>query len=73
MRNLWNRFQNLTPPAKRLVGTCVDSAFGVSLIALPGGSVIQVRGTGTVGGRYFILDGRLDGEAPNLPTLEIDI
>lgn len=43
------------------------------MIQLPGGTEIQVKGAGTVGTRYYVLDGKLDGEAPALDLLEMEI
>lgn len=71
--NLWNRFQNATGRSLRTVGICIDSAYGDSKIQYPGGGVVVVRGDGTVGTRYFVKDGKLDGEAAALVVVEIEI
>jgi hypothetical protein len=34
---------------------------------------VAVKGAGVVGNRYFVQDGKLDGDAPSLPALEIDV
>lgn len=34
---------------------------------------VLAKGAGTVGQRYFVLDGRLDGDAPGLVGLEIEV
>ena len=73
MKNLWNRFSDLSGRSLRTVGTCIDSAYGDSRVQYPGGSVVVVRGDGTVGTRYFVKDGKLDGEAPALTAVEIEI
>lgn len=73
-RNLWSRFQAVAGgPSYRTVGTCTSAAFGTCMIQLPGGTEIQVKGSGTVGTQYFVLDGKLDGEAPALDLLEMEI
>lgn len=73
MKNLYQRFTDLTGRAARTVAVCVSADFGECTVQYPGGALVRVRGAGTVGQRYFILDGRLDGEAPNLPALEIEV
>lgn len=73
MRNLFKRFSDLTGRALRTVGTCTVADFGECTIQYPGGSTVRVKGSGVVGDRYFVLDGRLDGDAPSLDSLEIEI
>lgn len=73
MRNLFKRFSDLTGRALRTVGTCVVADFGECTIQYPGGSLVRVKGAGTVGQRYFVLDGKLDGDAPALTPLEIEV
>lgn len=73
MKNLFRRFQDLTGRSLRTVGTCIDADFGECLIQTPGGSTRRVTGAGEVGTRYFILEGKLDGEAPSLVSLEIEV
>lgn len=73
MRNLYKRFSDLTGRKLRTVGICISADFGECTIQYPGGSAVRVKGTGTPGTRYFVLDGKLDGEAPTLPALEIEI
>lgn len=78
--NLWSRFQALTTNNSNmiLVGTCVSAVFGSCVIRWPGGATVTAQGAGTVGNKYFLyqrVDGswRLDGEAPDLPLITIDI
>lgn len=73
MRNLFKRFSDLTGRQLRTVGTCVAADFGECTIQYPGGSLVRVKGAGTVGQRYFVLDGKLDGDAPALTSLEIEV
>lgn len=73
MRNIYRRFSDLTGRPVRTVGTCISAAFGECVIQYPGGGTITVQGAGTVGQAYFVRDGRLDGEAPELPALEIEV
>lgn len=73
MKNLYTRFSDLSGRSLRTVGTCISADFGECTIQYPGGAVVRVNGAGTVGTRYFVKDGRLDGEAPVLNSLTIEI
>jgi hypothetical protein len=73
VRNLFKRFSDLTGRSLRTVGTCISADFGECTIQYPGGSLARVKGAGTPGTRYFVQDGALDGEAPALVSLEIEV
>jgi hypothetical protein len=73
VRNLYRRFSDLSGRSLRTVGVCVSADFGECRIQYPGGSIVNVKGGGVVGERYFVMDGRLDGEAPGLVSLEIEV
>lgn len=73
MKNLFKRFSDLTGRSLRTVGTCISADFGECTIQYPGGSITRVRGAGVVGNRYFVLDGQLDGDAPTLASLTIEV
>jgi len=73
MRNLYQRFSSLSGRSLRTVGTCISADFGECRIQYPGGSVVAVKGAGEVGTRYFVQDGKLDGEAAALVSLEIEV
>ncbi len=73
MRNIWARFSDLSGRSLRTVGTCISADFGECTIQYPGGSVVRAKGAGTESTRYFVQDGRLDGEAPSLSSLTIEI
>ena len=55
------------------VGTCIAAEIGECTIQYPGGSIVRVKGEGTIGTRYFVLDGKLDGEANALSSLTIEV
>jgi hypothetical protein len=71
--NLWKRLKQLIPAAPLLVGT-VDSvsAYG-AVVILPDGSLVAVRGDATVNQTVFIRDGMIEGLAPTLTPVLIDI
>jgi hypothetical protein len=71
--NLWKRLKQLLPDAPLLVGT-VDSvsAYG-AIVELPDGSLVSVRGDATLGQQVFIRDGVIEGTAPTLTTVVIEI
>ncbi len=71
--NVFRRFEDLTGRPLRTVGTCVATSFGECVIQYPGGSRVTVQGAGTVGLDYFVIDGRLDSEAPALTALVVEV
>ena len=71
--NVFKRFEDLTGRPLRTVGTCVATSFGECVIQYPGGSRVTVQGAGTVGLDYFVIDGRLDSEAPALTALVVEV
>ena len=73
MKNIFRRFSDLTGRKLRTVGICTDASFGECIIQYPGGGRIRAKGAGVEGTRYFVLDGKLDGEASSLVSLEIEI
>jgi len=73
MKNLFKRFSDLTGRSLRTVGTCISAEFGECTIQYPGGAIVRVKGAGVVSTRYFVQDGKLDGEAPSLASLTLDV
>lgn len=72
-KNLFRRFSDLTGRRLRTVGTCISADFGECTIQYPGGSLVRVKGAGVEGTRYYVLDGKLDGEASSLQSLTIEV
>lgn len=71
--NLWKRLKQLLPEAPLLAGVVVSSnAYGVT-VELPDGSLVAVRGSASVAQRVFIRDGVVEGVAPSLTTVLIEI
>ncbi len=69
--NTWAMFKELLPRDPLLVGTLSVTDSVTSLITLLDGGVVRVRGTGAVGGKYYIRAGKIDGEAPAMGQNEI--
>jgi hypothetical protein len=69
--NVWQSFKDLLPRDPLLVGTLASTDGQTSLMTLIDGGVISVRGTGTVGSKYYIRAGRIENAAPNLAQSEI--
>lgn len=70
--NVFNKFLALLPGRPLLVGEVIaHNADGTSAIELPGNIVIWVDGqTVAVGLKAFVQDGRVQGQAPDLPVLQ---
>lgn len=71
--NVLKRLQKLTAPQPTAVGTVSSVSSGVAVVTLMGGGTVQARGSATVGQRVFVTDGRIDGVAPTLTYVEVDI
>lgn len=73
--NIWSRFQALFPDPPLLVGTVqAHMADGSSRIVLPSGAVIYASGTGVAeGSKAFVRGGKVEGEAPELPAIQIEV
>ncbi|OOC09720.1 hypothetical protein B1A74_09570 [Thioalkalivibrio halophilus] len=72
--NTWARFQRLMPYDPLLIGEVVavhtDNTVTVELV---GGGTQRVRGQATTGDTVYLRAGRLEGEAPQLPTDSITV
>ena len=73
--NLFKQFQALLPGADPLLVGTVTATTGTSTtLETPGGGVVIVRGGGVaIGQKAFYRGGELEGEAPDLPTYEIEV
>jgi len=69
--NTWTQFKDLLPRDPLLVATLSSTDTTTSLMTLLDTGVVRVRGTGTVGNKYYIRSGKIDGPAPNLMQSEI--
>lgn len=73
MRNPYRALLDLLPQAPLQVGdvTAIDN--GVATITLPGGGTTNARGGAQVGDRVFFRDGVIEGAAPALPVVFLEV
>lgn len=69
--NNWTLFKDLLPADPLLVATLSSTDGKTAIMTLLDNGVVRVRGTGTVGSKYYIRSGKIDGEAPNQVQSEI--
>jgi len=71
--NAYSKLLNLLPAQPLLVGNVIAAYDDKAVLALLDGGVITARGTGTVGQNYYVRNGLIESEAPNLMSSEIVI
>lgn len=71
--NLWRRLKLLLTDAPLLVGTVDSVSTYGAVVELPDGSFVSVRGEAMVGQQVFIRGGIIEGQAPSLTTVVIEI
>lgn len=71
--NLYRRLRGLFPDAPLQVGDVISVSNGTAVIELPGGARVNARGTATAGQRVFFRDGVIEGQAPDLTLVEIEV
>lgn len=73
MTNIYRAFKAVFPDQPLQVGevTAVDG--DLATVTLPGGGVLQARGAATLGAQVFVRDGVIEGEAPSLAVVVIEI
>lgn len=71
MANLYKQFRDLLPADPLLVGTVVAVDGDLAVIEQPGGGLLNARGVASVGRRVFVRGGAIEGEAPDLPYVEV--
>ncbi|MGH8436110.1 MAG: hypothetical protein ACRERX_16905 [Pseudomonas sp.] len=73
LRNPYQLLRGLLPNAPLQVGTVVSITGGVASIQLPGGGVAQARGDAAVNALVYFRDGVIEGPAPALSVVLIDV
>lgn len=71
--NLYKRLRNIIPEPRLLVGAVISTGEGTARIQLPDGSIVQARGDAVIGQNVYLRDGVIEGEAPALPVVAIEI
>ena len=71
--NLYSSLRSLFFSDRVQVGTVTAVDSGRVTVILPDGSIQTVRGAGSIGARVYIRGGVIEGPAPSLPVVSIDI
>lgn len=71
--NLYRAFLDLLPPRPLQIGEVTSIDGDVATVELPGGGMLTVRGGATVGQKVFIRDGVIEGEAPDMTVVLVDV
>jgi len=71
--NPLRRLVALLPTEPVVVGEVTASSGGFCSVTLPGGSVVQAKGSPGIGARVFVRAGVVQGPAPSLPLVAIDV
>jgi hypothetical protein len=75
MKNPWLEFRGLLPAAPLyVVEVIAHNADGTSTVEMPGGDQFRVRGQGVgIGDFAFVRDGVIEGEAPAVAPVTLDV
>ena len=71
--NLYQAFKKVFPDAPLQVGEVIAVDGDTATVELPGGGRLQARGAATVGNQVWVRDGVIEGDAPTLTLVEIEI
>lgn len=73
MSNPFVALLNLLPSYPLQVGNVAAVTDGIATLRMPDGKFIRARGAATVGQSVFVRNGVIEGEAPALTVIEIEI
>lgn len=73
MTNLYRQFAKLFAADPLLVGEVLATDTIGCTIELPDGSLVKARGTASVGDKVFVRSGAIEGPAPDVAVVEIEI
>lgn len=72
--NIYRQLRELLPEPPLTVATVsAVHADGTVTVTYPGGGTQRVRGTATVGAAVFVRAGQVEGAAPELQTVTIEV
>jgi hypothetical protein len=71
--NVYKAFLDLLPGRPLQSGLVTALSGGVATIELPGGGLLQARGATTVGARVFVRDDLIEGNAPDIAAVLIEV
>ena len=72
--NLYRQLRELLPePALTVATVAATHTDGTVTLTYPGGAQQRVRGEGTVGQNVFVRAGQVEGQAPNLDSVTIEV
>lgn len=66
--NPYKELLGLLPARPLHIGTVLAVGSGIAHVELPGGAVVQARGSATAGQKVYVRDGAIEGVAPSLPV-----
>lgn len=73
MANIFREFLDLLPARPLQIGTVLAVSGSQCTVELPGGGLLQARGSATVGAQVFVRDGVIEGVAPSLTLVSYDV
>lgn len=72
--NLYRQLRELLPePALTVATVAATHTDGSVTVTYPGGAQQRVRGTATVGQNVFVRAGQVEGQAPDLASITIEV
>lgn len=72
--NLYRQLRELLPePALTVATVAATHTDGTVTVTYPGGAQQRVRGTATGGQNVFVRAGQVEGQAPNLDSVTIEV
>lgn len=73
MLNPYLQLLALLPARPLLIGDVILTDGQVATVQLPGGGVLQARGDAAFGARVFVRDGVIEGTAPTMPIVTVEV
>lgn len=73
LHNPWRQFLDLIPTAPLLIGTVTGEQGSEWRVQLLSGETIRARGGAQINQRVFVRDGVIEGAAPDLPVVHLEV